>query len=47
MIIAVVPTLLVPDVPGGGGIRLEDVVHVTDEGAERLTRFPYDPQLLS
>lgn len=26
---------------GLGGVRLEDVVHVTAEGAENLTRFPY------
>jgi Xaa-Pro aminopeptidase len=47
MMVAVVPTLLVPDVPGGGGIRLEDVVNVTDDGPERLTQFPYDEQLLA
>jgi Xaa-Pro aminopeptidase len=47
MMVAVVPTLLVPGIPGGGGIRLEDVVNVTDAGAERLTRFPYDEHLLA
>ncbi|HZQ04722.1 MAG TPA: M24 family metallopeptidase [Gaiellaceae bacterium] len=33
-----------PDVhrKGFGGVRLEDLVLVTDEGAEKLTRFPYD-----
>jgi Xaa-Pro aminopeptidase len=27
---------------GYGGVRLEDLVLVTDDGAENLTRFPYD-----
>ena len=27
---------------GFGGLRLEDLVLVTDDGAETLTRFPYD-----
>ena len=27
---------------GYGGVRLEDVIHVTDTGAENLTSYPYD-----
>lgn len=44
--LAVVPTLLVPGVPGGGGVRLEDVVALTPDGVERLTTHPLEPRLL-
>jgi Xaa-Pro aminopeptidase len=45
-VLAVVPTIIVPGVPGGGGVRLEDVVAVTADGVERLTTYPYDAKLL-
>jgi Xaa-Pro aminopeptidase len=38
-VLAVEPGLYRPDV---GGMRLEDLVLVTDVGAETLTRYPYD-----
>ena len=31
--------------PGYGGVRLEDLVLVTEDGAEVLTDFPYDLEL--
>jgi Xaa-Pro aminopeptidase len=45
--IAVVPTLLVPNVPGGGGVRIEDVIAIGNDGPERLTTYPYDAALLA
>ena len=30
--------------PGFGGVRLEDLVLVTEDGPENLTHFPYDLQ---
>ena len=46
MILAIVPTILVEGVPGGGGVRLEDLVAVSATGVERLTQYPYDKALL-
>ena len=46
-VLAVVPTIIVPGVPGGAGVRLEDVVTVTATGVERLTTHPYDAALLA
>jgi Xaa-Pro aminopeptidase len=45
MVFSVEPTLLVPDVPGGGGIRVEDEVLITETGCEVLSRARYDEAL--
>ncbi len=47
MLFALEPLIWMPDVPGGGGVRLEDMVLVTDQGSRRLSRLPYDQNLLS
>jgi len=47
MTLSVVPTLQVPGVPGGGGVRLEDQIAVGANGVDRLTRARYDKTLLS
>ncbi|TMN21169.1 aminopeptidase P family protein [Lentibacillus cibarius] len=33
-------------VPGKGGVRIEDMIFMTDEGAETLTKFPKDLQIV-
>ena len=45
MVFSIEPTVIVPDVPGGGGIRLEDEILVTDLGPELLTRAPLDRRI--
>lgn len=46
MTIAVEPLIWVPDVQGGGGVRLEDTILVTDDGGRALTRTRFDEALL-
>lgn len=46
MIFSIEPTLIVPDVPGGGGVRLEEEILITETGNEVLTKAPYDERLL-
>ena len=47
MVFAVEPLIWVPGVRGGGGVRLEETVVVTDEGALVLSRAPFDERLLA
>lgn len=46
MVFSIEPTLIVPDVPGGGGVRLEEEILITETGNEVLTKAPYDERLL-
>jgi len=46
MVIALEPLVNVPGVKGGGGVRIEDILVVTEAGSEVLSRLPYDEQLL-
>jgi Xaa-Pro aminopeptidase len=46
MVFAVEPLVWVADVPGGGGVRIEDMVLVTEGDPRILSRVEYDEQLL-
>lgn len=46
MVFAVEPLIWVDGVPGGGGVRLEEMVAVTDNGPQVLSRAPFDERLL-
>jgi Xaa-Pro aminopeptidase len=46
MTMAIEPLIWVPDVPGGGGVRLEDTIVVAEDGGVSLTRTGFDTRLL-
>ncbi|MPZ54232.1 MAG: M24 family metallopeptidase [Acidimicrobiia bacterium] len=46
MVFAVEPLVWVPDTRGGGGVRLEDMVLVTDDEPHLLSRVEYEERLL-
>lgn len=46
MIFSMEPGIFIPQTPGGGGIRLEDTILITEDGNEVLTKTPYDENLL-
>jgi Xaa-Pro dipeptidase len=46
MTMAIEPLIWVPDVPGGGGVRLEDTIVVADGGGVALTRTGFDRRLM-
>ncbi|HYM92462.1 MAG TPA: Xaa-Pro peptidase family protein [bacterium] len=47
MVFALEPLIWLPGVRGGGGVRLEDMVAVTETGARCLSRSPYAAELLA
>ena len=47
MIFSMEPGIFIPRTPGGGGVRLEDTILITEDGNEVLTRTPYDENLLA
>ena len=46
MVFAVEPLVWVPDVRGGGGVRIEDMVLITEGAPEVLSRVEYEERLL-
>ncbi|MXW96758.1 MAG: aminopeptidase P family protein [Acidimicrobiaceae bacterium] len=46
MVFAVEPLVWVPEVPGGGGVRIEDMVLVTEGEPRVLSRVEYEESLL-
>jgi len=47
MVFAVEPLVWVPEVRGGGGVRIEDMVLITEGSPEILSRVGYEERLLS
>jgi len=45
-VFAVEPLVWVPGVPGGGGVRIEDMVLVTEDEPVVLSRVEYEERLL-
>ena len=46
MVFAVEPLVWVPDTPGGGGVRIEDMVLITEDAPRILSRVEYEERLL-
>lgn len=46
MVFAVEPLVWVPEVRGGGGVRIEDMVLITDGEADILSRVEYEERLM-
>jgi creatinase len=45
MVVSIEPMITIPDGdPGAGGYREHDILLVTDDGAEDITKFPYGPE---
>jgi Xaa-Pro aminopeptidase len=46
MVFAVEPLVWLPNVEGGGGVRIEDMVLVTESSPRVLSRVDYEDRLL-
>ncbi|NPV30580.1 MAG: aminopeptidase P family protein [Firmicutes bacterium] len=46
MVLAMEPLIWIPDIPGGAGVRIEDLIYISSEGPVVLSRVGYDEKLL-
>jgi Xaa-Pro aminopeptidase/Xaa-Pro dipeptidase len=46
MVFAIEPLIWLPGIRGGGGVRLEEMVMITDEGTHVMSRAPFEQRLL-
>ncbi len=45
MVVSMEPMIMIPEgKAGSGGYRENDILLVTENGAENLTRFPFGPE---
>ena len=45
MVVSVEPMIMLPEtMPGAGGYREHDIVVVTEDGADNITKFPFGPE---
>ena len=45
MVVSMEPMIMIPgDQPGAGGYREHDILVVTENGADNITKFPYGPE---
>jgi creatinase len=45
MVVSMEPMIMIPEgMPGAGGYREHDILVVTEDGAEDITKFPYGPE---
>ena len=45
MVISMEPMIMIPnDLPGAGGYREHDILIISENGAENITKFPYGPK---
>jgi len=45
MVVSMEPMIMIPEgLPGAGGYREHDILVITPEGNENLTKFPYGPE---
>ena len=45
MVVSMEPMVTLPEgMPGAGGYREHDILVITEDGAENITKFPFGPE---